>query len=127
MSIPTRAATFALLGLAFCAGIAVGAVLRRQPELFVMMYTTGSAWDPALPPAQQRHFDRHSGNLARLRDDGRIVMGGRFGQWGLILVQADDEASAQALFAADSSLAAGTFRGELHRWSTIYEGSVTRR
>jgi uncharacterized protein YciI len=120
-----RAATLAGAGLIFFAGIALGRV-DQEPQLFVMMYTTGPAWDPALPPARQRHFDQHSANLTRLREDGRLVMGGRFGQWGLILVRADDQASAQALFAPDSSLASGTFRGELQRWSTIYEGSVTR-
>jgi len=127
MNVPIRSAALAVTGLVFFGGVALGTVLHQEPQLFVMMYTTGPAWDPAIPPAQQRHFDQHSANLARLRQDGQIVMGGRFGQWGLILVRADDEAGAQALFAADSSLASGTFRAELHRWSTIYEGSVTRR
>jgi uncharacterized protein YciI len=127
MSFHMRITALAIGGLVFCAGVALGRVQDQEPELFVMMYTTGPGWDPALPPAQQPHFAQHSANLTRLRQDGRIVMGGRFGQWGLILVRAADEASAQALFAADSALVAGTFRGELQRWSTIYEGSVTRR
>lgn len=116
--------------LAFATGLTLGARAGRPseaPDLFVMMLTTGPAWDPSLPPNRQPHFDTHSANLARLRREDRIVTGGRFGQWGLILVQAEDEAAARALFEPDSSLAAGTFRGELHTWSTLWPGFVPER
>lgn len=118
-------AVAAVIG-AFVAGVHV-AQARQQPPLFVMMYTTGPAWDASVPPDRQRHFDSHSANLRRLRENGSIVAGGRFGPWGLILVNAADSAAASALFAPDSSLATGTFRGELHRWSTIYEGFIPGR
>lgn len=98
-----------------------------EPALFVMMYTPGPAWDTTLAPNAQRHFDVHSANLARLRRDSVIVAGGRFGPWGLILVEAEDEAGARALFEPDSSLVSGTFRAELHPWTTIYDGFVPRR
>ncbi len=97
-----------------------------EPSLFAMMYTTGPGWDTTLAPSAQRHFDTHSANLARMRREGAIIAGGRFGEWGLILVQAEDEAAARAMFEPDSSLTSGTFRGELHRWTTIYEGAVRR-
>jgi len=97
-----------------------------ERSLYVMMYTTGPGWDTTLAPNAQKHFDVHSANLARLRRERALVAGGRFGPWGLILVDAESEAAARAMFAPDSSLSSGTFRGELHRWTTIYEGSIVR-
>lgn len=99
----------------------------QVPSHFVMLYTPGPAWDAALPPNQQRHFEEHSANLARLRRDSVIVAGGRFGPWGLIIVHADDEAAARALFASDPALASGTFDGEVYEWTTIYDGVVPPR
>jgi uncharacterized protein len=122
--------TFLALSIGFCAGLVsadAGAEGAQEASLFVMMYTPGAGWDASQPPQAQRHFDTHSANLSRLRRDSVTVAGGRFGQWGLILVRAADETAAQALFAPDSSLAAGTFQGEVHSWTTIYDGAVTRR
>lgn len=122
--------TLVALAIGFGAGLAwagARADAAQEPSLFVMMYTPGPGWDASQPPPAQRHFDTHSANLARLRRDSVIVAGGRFGPWGLILVRAADETAAQALFAPDSSLTAGTFQGEVHRWTTIYEGTVPRR
>lgn len=123
--------------LSFVAAALVGVVVgfsfgraappdRSDAGLFVMLYTPGPAWDATLPPPRQTHFDVHSRNLGRLRADSAIVAGGRFGPWGFIMVQAEDEAEARAMFAPDSSLMSGTFEGELHAWSTIYEGCVRR-
>lgn len=99
----------------------------QVPSLFVMMYTPGAAWDAALPPNEQLHFGEHSANLARLRADSVIVAGGRFGPWGLIIVEADDEAAARELFASDPALTSGTFEGEVYEWTTIYDGVVPPR
>lgn len=126
-----RHAVFLALAAAL-AGAGVGHALDRvraapaEPRLFVMMYTAGPAWDSTLAPNAQRHFDVHSANLRRLRADSVIVAGGRFGPWGLILVQAEDIDAARAFFAPDSSLASGTFSGEVQPWTTIYEGFVRR-
>ena len=51
------------------------------------------------------HFRTHSQNLFKLRQEGRIVLGGRYGEVGLILVRAANEQEVRELFAADSSLA----------------------
>lgn len=124
---PLAWATLALaLALCLLGGYAVGraAAVPVQTPLWVMMYTPGPAWDTSRATADQPHFDAHSANLARLRSEGRIRLGGRFGPWGLILIEAKDEPEARALFAPDSALAQGVFSGELYAWSTIYEGGV---
>ena len=95
-----------------------------QTPMWVMMFTPGPAWDSTRAPNEQAHFANHSANLARLRSEGRIRLGGRFGPWGLILVDASSEAQARAYFAPDSTLSSGVFRGEFYAWSTIYSGSL---
>jgi hypothetical protein len=116
----------ALAVAALVCGYAVGRAAAGpvQTPLWVMMYTTGPAWDATRAAADQRHFRTHSANLARLRAEGRIRLGGRFGPWGLILVDARSEAEARSYFAPDSALSSGVFAGELHAWSTIYAGEV---
>ena len=120
-----RAAPSLIIALSVLAGYAFGrAGAAVQTPQWVMMYTTGPAWDPARTPAEQEHWSAHSANLSRLRSEGRIRLGGRFGPWGLILLDATSEAEARSYFAADSALAAGVFSGELYAWSTIYPGAV---
>ena len=120
-----RTALVLVIVLTALAGYGLGrADAAVQTAQWVMMFTPGPAWDSLRSPADQPHFGSHSANLARLRAEGRIRLGGRFGPWGLILVDANTEAEARSYFAPDSALAAGVFRGELYAWSTIYAGAV---
>ena len=99
-------------------------LLAPADTVFAVTIRTGPAWDQSRPPAEQAHFRTHSRNLFKLRQEGRIVLGGRYGDVGLILVRAANEAEARALFAADSSIARGVFRAEFQVWRTIFEGAV---
>jgi uncharacterized protein YciI len=85
---------------------------------------TGPSWDAAQPPGAQRHFREHSANIRRLATEGKLALGGRFGELGLLLVRAGSEAEARALFDADPSIAAGTFRVDVHEWRTFTPGCV---
>lgn len=95
-------------------------------RLFAVVFRIGPAWDKTLPPPQQKHFKDHSQNLARLRSEGRMKLGGRFGEWGLVLIEAQDEAEARAQVDRDASVAAGVFSAEVHAWSTFAPGCVER-
>jgi hypothetical protein len=99
---------------------------QAASPLFALLFTTGPGWNAALPPAEQRFFQEHSANLRRLREAGIIVTGGRFGEYGLMLVRAPTLDSANALLRPDSSLRAGTFKVAVNRWSTVYDGAVSR-
>jgi hypothetical protein len=102
------------------------ALLSPVDTIYAVTIRTGPAWDQSKPANEQVHFPTHSQNLFKLRQDGRIVLGGRYGDVGLILVRAANEAEARDLFAADSSLARGVFRAELQVWRTIFDGAVSR-
>jgi uncharacterized protein YciI len=91
---------------------------------FAVEFRTGPGWDKAKPPNQQKHFSDHSANLRKLRQEGRIVLGGRYGEVGLVLLRATSEEDARALIGADPSIAAGVFVVAVSPWSTFMGGSV---
>lgn len=100
-----------------------GTSAESQP-LMAVLFTPGSAWDSSIPPYQQPGFDGHSQNLIRLREAGHLVAGGRYGSWGLILVQAADEDEARELFASDPTITNDVFNVEMYPWMTIFSGEV---
>jgi hypothetical protein len=106
------------------------AVPRGEPaadSLYALVFTRGPAWDDGKSVGQQSGMREHSANLNRLRAEERIVLGGRFGDYGLILLRVRDRRDAMGLLAPDSATARGVFQAELSPWYTIYDGSVSRR
>jgi uncharacterized protein YciI len=93
---------------------------------FAVEIRTGPAWDKEKPPSEQKHFADHSAHLRKLRQEGRIVLGGRYGEVGLVLLRAASEEDARALVGADPSMTAGVFTAAIHPWSTFMAGSVER-
>src|SRR5688572_13125398 len=93
-------------------------------KLYAVAVRTGASWDQSKPPASQAHFKEHSANIRRLGTEGKLALGGRFGDTGLLLVRAESETAARALFDADPSIAAGTFRVDVHEWRTFAPGCV---
>jgi uncharacterized protein YciI len=91
---------------------------------FAVEFRTGPGWDKAKPPAEQKHFADHSANLRKLRGDGRIVLGGRYGEVGLVLLRARSEEEARALVQADPSVAAGVFVASIAPFSAFMSGSI---
>jgi hypothetical protein len=114
--------------LAPARGLSQGAPSPAAPaaRLFAVVFKTGPAWDKSLPPPQQKNFKEHSQNIARLRSEGRLKVGGRFGEYGLLLIEAQDEAEVLSQIDRDASVAAGTFSAEVHAWSTFAPGCVER-
>jgi len=100
---------------------------QATDSLYALVFTRGPAWDDGKPAGQQSGMREHSANLNRLRAEERVVLGGRFGDYGLILVRVRDREDAVGLLAPDSATARGVFRAELSPWYTIYDGSVSRR
>jgi len=110
---------------------AAGTIRQGPPQaadsLWALSFTTGPGWQVDRAPGEQTGFAAHSRNLSRLRTEGRILMGGRYGAVGLMLVRAGSEAEVRQLLAADSAVAAGVFKAEINVWRTVYDGSVPRR
>ncbi|MFN0184788.1 MAG: YciI family protein [Aquabacterium sp.] len=92
--------------------------------LFAVEIRTGPAWDAAKAPQEQMFFREHSAHLRRLREQGALVMGARYGDKGLIVLRAASEAEANAWLKDDPSMQAGTFRYELHEFRVFYSGTL---
>lgn len=113
-------AIFVLLGI----GLGVGASAAEPLSLFAIQVRVGPKWDPAKAANEQALFHEHSANLKRLRDAGHLIMGARYSDIGLVIVAADSEASARAMMEADPSIAAGTFKYEVHPFNVFYSGTL---
>ena len=95
-------------------------------SLFAVEIRTGPQWNAALPPGQQPLMREHSANLRKLRDEGRIRIGARYGEVGLVVLEAATIDEARAWIEADPAVRAGTFRFEIHPFSVFYAGAVGR-
>lgn len=95
------------------------------PKLFSITFTKGPKWDAAKPPPEQAFMKEHSANLFRLRSEGRLVLGGRFGEYGLIVLRLPDAAAVQAELAKDPSVANGTFAAAVDPFYPIFHGSTS--
>lgn len=118
----------ALSGAPSASGTARALPARQATDsLFALTFAAGPGWDTTKPPGAQAGFREHSQNLARLRREGRILAGGRFGALGLMLVRARDSAEVRAQLAGDSTLTRGVFTATIDVWRTIYDGPVPAR
>lgn len=104
--------TLAIIWLAAVALVLAAHTAAAQTtpaSLFVVHFETGTAWDKALAPADQKGFKEHSANLNRLRNEGTITFGARYGDLGMIFVKAETLDAAKALIEADPGVQSGIF------------------
>ena len=74
---------------------------------------------------EQPGFSEHSANIKRLTDTQALVIGARYGDKGLLVVTAPDEAGARGHFSADPMVAKDVFRADVHPFSTFKHGCTT--
>ncbi len=91
--------------------LAAGATAAETPpsSLFVVHFEIGASWNKSLAPSDQPSFREHSANLNRLRNEGTIVFGARYGDLGMIFLKADTLDAAKALVEADPGVRSGLF------------------
>jgi hypothetical protein len=95
-----------------------------EKQYFIAIFSRGPAWDNAKQANEQVGFKEHSENIRRLRSEKRIAIGGRYGEKGMVIVEAKDEADARSLFATDVMVAKKTFDLELHQFRPFYKGAI---
>lgn len=132
----TKQALFAvLLGLMFpaaaqtgpgatAADAAAGAAVSGRD--FLVVFSLGPQWVAGKPPGEQTSFREHGQNLKRLRDAGRIVLGARYADKGMIVLRAESEAAARAELEADPGVRAGIFTFDLSELRVFYDGYLGR-
>ena len=93
-------------------------------SLFAMVYTTGKNWDHGKKAHEQAYFMAHSKHLKTLREEGKIVMGGRYDDKGFMLLRAKTLAEAKLITQRDSSILYHTFQVSVHSFDSFYPGYV---
>ena len=95
-------------------------------SLFAVEIRTGPQWNASLAPNQQAFMREHSSHLRKLRDEGRVRIGARYGEVGLVVLEAATIDEARAWMDSDPSMRGGTFRYEIQPFSVFYGGTVGR-
>lgn len=105
-------------------------VLADEPpqveKHFLVEFTTGEAWVAEKPAHEQAYFAEHSANLKRLRSEGKLILGGRYSDKGIIIVKGASADAVRAEIDKDLSVANGTFKAVVHPFSPFYDGCVER-
>lgn len=119
-----RALAVLALVLVNWTGLAAQTPPAPTPKMFAVRLTTGPAWDAAKPPNDQAGMREHSANIARLRREGMLVLGARFGEVGLLVLRVPDAAAAAAQFEPDPTIAAGVFKFQVDAFAPFAHGST---
>jgi hypothetical protein len=99
----------------------IAIALPAAAERYVVHFRKGPAWDESKAPNAQAHFADHSANLARLRKAEKLFLGARYGEFGMVVLIANDEAAARAEIEADPAIRAGVFAYTLETARFFYE------
>lgn len=116
------------LGAALAGGTAVAQEAGSTHPNFLCIYRPGPKWLPGKPLAEQP-LREHGRYMLDLYRRGVMRLAGRFadGSGGAMLFGADDDASAQAIVAADPAVAAQTFTYELRQWAFVDWEALAKR
>ena len=115
------------LGAALASDAATAQEQSKQPS-YLCVYRPGPRWLPGKPLAEQP-LREHGRYMLDLYERGVMRLAGRFadGSGGAMLFGADDDASAQAIVAADPAVVAETFTYELRQWAFVDWASLVKR
>ncbi len=100
----------------------IGQESEKDKSHFVALYTVGSLWDMDKTPNDQPYFQEHSAFLAKLRKEKTIVMGARYSDTGMIVLEAMDLESARNILFEDIALQNKLFNVEVHPFNVFYKG-----
>ncbi len=95
-------------------------------SLFVVTYTTGPTWDHAKSPNEQLYFKEHSANLSKLRKEGVIKAGARYGEKGMIFISARSLALAKEIIHSDLAVIHKLFEADIQKLQVFYDGCIER-
>jgi uncharacterized protein YciI len=104
-------------------------VTPATTTLYVVHFTTGPAWDATKLPNEQQGMREHSANLARLRNEGKLITGARYkdsqADKGMIVLRAASIADVEAMLARDPMVAEKRFTADIAEFRPFYAGYVT--
>lgn len=124
-----RAVIIRLLVLVLLFGVHAGRTSAAEnaglaEPLYIVEFTTGPAWVADKPFHEQAHAADHSANLRRLRERGILVLGGRHGAKGMIILKTSSEAAAHSEIEQDPAVSAGIFSYTIEEFNPFFGGCV---
>ena len=121
---------FVLAGLTAALAGSSGATHAAQPAQpsYLCIDRPGANWLPGKPLSEQP-LREHGRYMLDLYRRGIMRLAGRFADdsGGAMLFGADDDASAQAIVAADPAVVAQTFTYELRQWAFVDWEALAQR
>jgi hypothetical protein len=111
-----------------CLFFALAKAQETKPadSLYIVTYTTGSAWDASKAPHEQPYFKEHSANLGKLRKEGVIKAGARYADKGIIFIRAASLAAAKEIILADQGVVNKLFNADVQKMNLFYEGCLEK-
>jgi hypothetical protein len=109
--------------------ILVAFVLNAQStpdSLYIVTFSTGSAWNAAKAANEQPYFKEHSANLARWRKEGIIKLGARYADKGMIVISAPSLAVARQLISNEDGVANNLFAADVQTFNVFYAGCLEK-
>lgn len=98
---------------------------QTSPKQYVaIIFSIGPAWQHDKDFGGQKGSADHSKNLQRLKAEGRIGVGARYADKGLVILQAANEDDARAQFTTDTMVRDSVFTMEIHKLTVFYKGCV---
>ena len=113
--------------IALAGALAVAQAAPATPDadkLFIVHFSTGPSWVAGKPPADQPQFREHGANLKKMRDEGRIALGARFAEKGMIVARFPNIEDARRTIEADPGVRAGTFVFDVAELRPFYDGCL---
>lgn len=97
---------------------------KKEKSYFVVLYTIGETWDTTRQYHEQKYFEDHSNYLSSLRKNKEIVMGARYSDTGMIIIEAKDEIEAKAIVNKDEAVKNKLFKAEVFLFEPFYSGCI---
>jgi hypothetical protein len=107
-------------------GAAVAQGQAVVDSLYIVTYTTGPAWDTAKAPNEQLYFMDHSANLGKLRKEGVIKAGARYGEKGILFITASSLQAAREIIFADQAVIHKLFNADVQKVNVFYDGCIEK-
>lgn len=117
---------FIVFGCAVTLLLFVSGRKQVNQKLFIVIYTPGSAWDVSKQPQDQPNFSFHSKRLGIFRKEGKILLGGRYSNKGMIIMPGESEEEIKKIVFADSAVIGKTFDAQVFPYNVFYDGCLKK-
>ncbi|WP_411768651.1 YciI family protein [Winogradskyella sp. A3E31] len=97
---------------------------QEEKQLFAMVYSKGKAWNENVSTSEQLKFKQHSIHLQNLRKEKKIIIGGRYSDYGFMILEAKNIDEAKLITQRDSTVINGVFKVELFEFLPFFEGCI---